>query len=127
MACCTRCTRPSSFPGSATCCGAPRLAAVLRDFTCVELSSSWGAEFELEALRAFFPADLQARIIGVTLWLPGSRCEEVLAWLGELRPVSPRLALNDQPRLWRKTGRLLMCCDGFLEQEKAHIYSKFRR
>lgn len=127
MACCTRCTRPSSFPGSATCCAAPRLAAVLRDFTCVELSSSWDAEFELEALRAFFPADLQVRIIDVTPWLPGSRCEEVLAWLGEHPLGLPWLALDDQPRLWRKTGRLLMCRDGFWGQEEANIRGEFRR
>lgn len=110
-------------------CYLPRLAAVLRDFPRVEIviSSSWRTEFELEALRAFFPADLQARIIGVTPWLPGSRCEEVLAWLREHRPGSPWLALDDQPKLWRQTGRLLLCGDGFREQEEARLRSELRR
>ena len=104
-------------------CYLPRLSAVPRDFPDVDvvISSSWRTEFDLDALRAFFPGDLRARIIGVTPWLPGLRSQEVSAWLAECRPGASWLALDDQRQQWRKTSRLVWCEDGFRERDEDEL------
>lgn len=98
----------------------PRLVGVLRNFPRLEvvISSLWREHFSLDDLRELFPADLRARVIGVTPiaeriegWLPARREGEILDWLeASGRAAEPWLALDDSS--WQFTqhrDRLIEC------------------
>ena len=80
------------------------LSVVLREPGMVDVrivvSSTWREIHSLKALRAFFPADLQPRIIGSTPVLDEHdtnfhRSEEIEAWLEEHPEVQRWAALDD--------------------------------
>ena len=83
----------------------PVLADVLRQFPELEIviSSSWREHHRLDALREFFPEDIQHLVVGVTPILsrgdtsiPAERQREIEAWLQAFRPAGPPwVAIDD--------------------------------
>ena len=91
-------------PGADKFCRLPLLVALLRESALADVrivvSSTWREIHSLKVLRAFFPADLQPRIIGSTPVLDEHdtnfhRSEEIEAWLEEHPEVQCWAALDD--------------------------------
>jgi hypothetical protein len=68
----------------------------------IVISSTWRLQETLEELRAHFPPDVAARIIGVTPHLPpppharrGSRQREIESWMAQHAPDGAWLAVDD--------------------------------
>ena len=90
--------------GADKLCRLGLLAALLREPALanvrIVISSTWREIHSLKALRAFFPADLQSRVIGSTPVLDEhdtnfQRSEEIEAWLEEHPEVQHWAALDD--------------------------------
>ena len=83
------------------------LCRVLRDMDPgatmeIVISSTWRLQESLDELRAHFPPDIAARIIGVTPHLPpppdarrGSRQREIETWMAQHAPGGDWLAVDD--------------------------------
>ncbi len=108
----------------------PRLSAVLRNYphTYVVISSTWRVNRTLKELKALFPLDLQDRIIGSTPILddslrPGGREAEASSWL-DLHPEhSSWIAVDDCAVCWFSLSKLILCDDGFREEEETELRS----
>jgi hypothetical protein len=68
----------------------------------IVISSSWRILHTVEHLRSHFPADIAARIVGVTPFLlpenpelKGSRQREIVSWMDQHAPDGAWLALDD--------------------------------
>lgn len=83
----------------------PVLVDVLRQFPELEvvISSSWREHHSLDALKEFFPEDIQHLVVGVTPILgngaasnPAERQREIEAWLQASRPAGTSwVAIDD--------------------------------
>lgn len=111
----------------------PRLEAVLRDFPDVQVvvSSDWRVGKTLGNLRAWFSEDIRPRIIGTTPlvgapedhWI-GHRQTEILAWLeNHSAQAIPWIALDDVPGNFQPGAPLILCDDGFHENEETALRS----
>lgn len=105
---------------------AARLEEVLRGFPEVQIviSSTWRFLEPLDALRARFSPDIAARILG-TLQTDmrnsgkGVRHAEILAWLSSQGlSDQPWLALDDDPDNFHSGENVVLCGDGFRDEEE---------
>lgn len=69
----------------------------------IVISSSWRVLYPVEQLRAHFPNDIAARVVGITPFLlpdnpdlNGSREREITAWMAEHAPGGQWLAVDDE-------------------------------
>jgi hypothetical protein len=120
---------PWCSPRSEYFCYLPRLEAVLRDYSQVEIviCSDWRLSFSLSQQRRHFSDDIARRVVGQTQCLDdgslnqdGLRRREALAYLE--RTGSPNrswCALDDRMDLWYpEEPRIIHCPDQFDEREE---------
>ena len=91
-------------PDEVAFCHLPRLEALLREFSEVEvvISSTWREQFNLESLKRHFSDDIAARIIGTTPLVNAAnsvvfhrREIEILQWLNDNGLISSRWCALD--------------------------------
>lgn len=89
----------------------------------IVLSSSWRLEQPLSALKEYFPAAVQPRILGCTPELPGgSRYGEILHWLRhEGVTLSKWAALDDDSALFPQFCDQLVLCKTSKGLERAQL------
>lgn len=109
----------------------PRLTAVLRDYPAVRLviASDWRKRYSLDELRALLGAELGTRVIGTTPildkvgmdWI-GHRQREAMAFLQAEGLADVRwIALDDDPDHYLPEAPLILCNDGFRDEEEAML------
>lgn len=112
-------------PADVAFCYLARFEAVMRDFPQVEIviSSTWREQFSLDELRAWFSADIAARIAGTTLLperlLPPRMVElrewEIVTWLtAQGRQDEPWIALDDAAWQFKYHRNHLVACTGYV-------------
>jgi hypothetical protein len=110
----------------------PRFETVLCEFPRVDIviTSSWRHTRPLDILRAYFSADLHARIIGVTPDIPpaagandhGTRQAEVMSWLLVHGDADrPWVALDDEPHLYAAGAPVVVTSGGFGAAEEKRL------
>lgn len=108
-------------PGKNLFCNLPRLEAVLREFSFVEvvIASTWREDMSLGQLRELISPDLRCRIIGVTpvveIEFPpgphGTREQEIRSFLEQSGYKDrPWLALDDEYLLFHRDCQNLITC-----------------
>lgn len=123
---------PWCSPRSEYFCYLPRLEAVLRDYSEVEIviCSDWRLSFSLSQQRRHFSDDMAKRVVGQTPCLDdgslnqdGLRRREALAYLE--RSGSPNRSwcvLDDRMDLWDPMEpRIIHCQDQFGEVEELRL------
>lgn len=112
----------------------PRLAGVLFEHPDIRIviSSTWRVTRTLDQLRTLFPLPLQHRLIGVTPVLdearfPGGRELEALEWLDVHAPGEEWIALDDCAPCWTSLWRLVICDDGFRDDEERELREMIER
>ena len=109
----------------------------------IVISSNWRYTDTLDSIRANFPADIGARIIGVTpdlLDVPipssvgrgsggasngGCRQREIKAWLNAFAPAAAWLAIDDRPSYFSKDCRNLFVVPGLYAENGGGLNSFF--
>lgn len=92
------------------------------------ISSTWRVNRTLNELKSLFPSDLQDRIIGSTPILedsqqPGGREGEASSWLDSYPEHTSWLAIDDCAVCWFSLSKLILCDDGFREEEEIALRS----
>jgi hypothetical protein len=108
----------------------PRFESVLRDYedARVVVSSSWGDGRSVEELRAFFSPDIQPRItdkvqnVRYRLHGDGDRARACIRWCRRHRlRAGDWIALDDNSQLFRPSTPLILCMNGFREDEELQL------
>jgi len=114
---------PESCSSAQLFCGLPLIEEVLLRYPRVEIviSSSWREHHGLQELQGHFSPALRDRVVGCTPIYRQDPCEpaqrhvreiECTSWLRAHRPDAQWLALDDNPRLFRKGCQNLLSIDG---------------
>lgn len=106
----------------------PRFAAVLRDHPAVRvvIASDWRKHHTLDELRSLLGPELGQRVIGTTPVLDkvgmdwtGHRQREAMAFLQAEDLIGVRwIALDDDPENYLPEAPLILCVDGFRDEEE---------
>lgn len=116
-------THPEACTAAQLFCGLPLIEVVLLRHPGVEIviSSSWREHRGLQELQGHFSPALLDRVVGCTPIYRQDPCEpaqrhvreiECRSWLQAHRPDAMWLALDDNPRLFRKGCPNLLSIDG---------------
>ncbi len=116
-------THPEACTAAQLFCGLPLIEEVLLRHPRVEIviSSSWREHRGLQELQGHFSPALRERVVGCTPVYRQDPCEpaqryvreiECTSWLQSNRPSALWLALDDNPRLFRKGCPNLLAIDG---------------
>ncbi len=116
-------THPEACSAAQLFCCLPLIEEVLLRHSRVDavISSSWREHHSLQELQGHFSPALRDRVVGCTPICRQDPCEpaqrhvreiECTSWLRAHRPDAQWLALDDNPRLFRKGCQNLLSIDG---------------